>query len=907
MYQTMTQEQEEKIIQLYQELNSTKKVASQIGCSRPTVSNILKKYNILNRNQQNDTEEFKNTIIHAYTVEKLTTNEIKEKFHIGKPKIKEILQSKGIEFRKEKKRKTTNDKTAIFIKRAKEIHANENLDYSKVEYVNNITPVCIIDHDLDENGEEFGEYWQTPSNHLRGSSHPKKRNLKIRSRLSLTKDEFIKRAKEVHCEENLDYSQVNYINLHTKVLIIDNDLDENGNPYGEYWQEPSSHLKGCKHPRKSASVATLFNVESNNCTTNTNIKEVVVNAIKTHFNGIEIEVDSDFTLENKLDIFFPRLHFAVNIYDVNKFGEWVFDIPKNYMLKHTEFIRSKGIKLINIFSDEWYKNPSLILHKISHILNKSYNKPSIMARKCLIKEISTYEACEFLNKNHVQGSATSSVYLGAFYNNKLVAVMLFKKEGYDKWDLNRFASDNNYRCQGIGGKLFKYFVTNYNPIEIKSFADKRWTTDYKNNIYIKLGFKEIEHLSPNYTYCNPQTHPNKRFHKFGFRKTILSKKFNLPIELSETEMVQTIGYDRIWDCGLIKYVWKDEEKMKTNTRKKGQKLTQEEFLTFLKTRFEGDITCDDVYIKAKGKLKLYCHKKNEDGSEHGQFIKTYDELRIGRGCPICMGRAHYKARGFWKIKENCEELAKTCSGRYELERKNCTCYRECVKNGWLDEFQEKYFDGKIHYRNLEDKTHCIYVYLISETHSCYIGRTSSIKRRHNQHKFGWQNSKGEKCIDNLYKHCASNNIEMPEPIILESNLSAIESQEREEYWLTQYRQDGWNALNKGAVGKNRSSLGATLKWTYEKCKEEASKYKSKQEFRNHNQGAYNAAYREKWLNEFFPELACKPNGYWDVLENCQEEALKFTGAKAMIKGGSGGCYNSIKKHGWQKLITYKNK
>jgi hypothetical protein len=25
--------------------------------------------------------------------------------------------------------------------------------------------------------------------------------------------------------------------------------------------------------------------------------------------------------------------------------------------------------------------------------------------------------------------------------------------------------------------------------------------------------------------------------------------------MTETEMVKELGYDRIWDCGLIKYVW----------------------------------------------------------------------------------------------------------------------------------------------------------------------------------------------------------------------------------------------------------------------------------------------------------------------------------------------------------------
>ena len=29
--------------------------------------------------------------------------------------------------------------------------------------------------------------------------------------------------------------------------------------------------------------------------------------------------------------------------------------------------------------------------------------------------------------------------------------------------------------------------------------------------------------------------------------------------MTETEMAKELGYDRIWDCGLIKYVWKKEE------------------------------------------------------------------------------------------------------------------------------------------------------------------------------------------------------------------------------------------------------------------------------------------------------------------------------------------------------------
>ena len=29
--------------------------------------------------------------------------------------------------------------------------------------------------------------------------------------------------------------------------------------------------------------------------------------------------------------------------------------------------------------------------------------------------------------------------------------------------------------------------------------------------------------------------------------------------MTETEMAKALGYDRIWDCGLFKYVWKSPD------------------------------------------------------------------------------------------------------------------------------------------------------------------------------------------------------------------------------------------------------------------------------------------------------------------------------------------------------------
>ena len=136
--------------------------------------------------------------------------------------------------------------------------------------------------------------------------------------------------------------------------------------------------------------------------------------------------------------------------------------------------------------------------------------------------------------------------------------MAFKEEtkGSNKWELTRFASDYNYICSGVGGKLFNWFVKHYNPMEIKSFADRRWTLDKDDNIYTKLGFELVSILEPDYKYYNSKIDKYKRVHKFNFRKQTLHKKYGLPLTMTESEMAQELGYSKIWDCGLLKFIWK---------------------------------------------------------------------------------------------------------------------------------------------------------------------------------------------------------------------------------------------------------------------------------------------------------------------------------------------------------------
>ena len=111
-----------------------------------------------------------------------------------------------------------------FIKKAREKHGDK-YDYSKVEYINQYTPVCII-------CPEHGEFWQCPKQHLKGQGCIKcsmpNRNLNV--------EKFIEKAREKHGNK-YDYSKVDSIKRGVKVCIICPE-------HGEFWQEPFKHLYG---------------------------------------------------------------------------------------------------------------------------------------------------------------------------------------------------------------------------------------------------------------------------------------------------------------------------------------------------------------------------------------------------------------------------------------------------------------------------------------------------------------------------------------------------------------------------------------------------------------------------------------------------------------------------------------
>ncbi len=412
-----------------------------------------------------------------------------------------------------------------FIYNARKVHGDK-YDYSKVEYIDSVTPVCII-------CPVHGEFWQKPVKHLIGHNCLKCSLENRKKKIIITKDNFIERANRIH-NYKYDYSKVEYKTIRDRVCII-------CPKHGEFWQRPVDHVNEHGCPKCGQLVSKS--------------EEEIYNFLLKYFKKEEIiHNDREILDGREIDILIPGKKIGIE-YNGLKWHSEEFNKDFRYHLSKTEDALKKGINLIQIFEDEYVNHKDIVLNKLLHFLKIDSGKQKIMARKCCVREIDKKLSKDFLNKYHIQGYGKCTKSYGCFYGNSLIGVMSFLNEKNGKWQLVRFAYDYNYIYQGVMEELFKFFVKEKRPKEIKVFVNRRWTSSLDNKLYIELGFKFNKATKPDYCYIDIHN-PNERIHKGELRKRTFRKKYNVSMKLTETQVAKEIGLSKIWDCGLYRYIWK---------------------------------------------------------------------------------------------------------------------------------------------------------------------------------------------------------------------------------------------------------------------------------------------------------------------------------------------------------------
>jgi hypothetical protein len=250
----------------------------------------------------------------------------------------------------------------------------------------------------------------------------------------------------------------------------------------------------------------------------------------------------------ELDMYLPEDKIAVEFNGLYWHTE-TQGKDKWYHHKKWSACKSKGIQLIQIWEDDWNRNPDLVKRMLAHKLGVS-SIGKVYARKTTIVSLTSEETRIFLEQNHIQGSVEGSIRIGLSCPKKgLVAVMVLKEENKGKrLNLLRFASST--AVPGGFTKLLKNVLVK-NPLceEIVTFSDH---TVSDGDLYRQHGFRNDGDLPPDYMYIVN----SERKHKFGYRLKRFKNDSQLKyVEgLSESELAILNNLPRIWDAGKTRWV-----------------------------------------------------------------------------------------------------------------------------------------------------------------------------------------------------------------------------------------------------------------------------------------------------------------------------------------------------------------
>lgn len=269
--------------------------------------------------------------------------------------------------------------------------------------------------------------------------------------------------------------------------------------------------------------------------------EILINTRPDFMNGLELDI---YVPNDKLAIEFHGLSFhserpIFNKKDLNK--------VKNQHLNKYKLTKSKDIKLIQIFEDEWLTSRDIIKSIISAKLGKFNNK--IRASKCELKIVPISQKSDFFRETHISGDTKSMVTFGLYYNNELVSALSLrstwnKSYGSNVIEIARFSSKLNSVVYGGFSKLLKKAIE-WSKSEgydrILTYADCRFGS---GNVYLKYGFSHVGHTGPNYFYEKYGIRENR----FKHRKNN-DPKFIDQYGQTEREQNNNLGWYAIYDAG----------------------------------------------------------------------------------------------------------------------------------------------------------------------------------------------------------------------------------------------------------------------------------------------------------------------------------------------------------------------
>ena len=245
----------------------------------------------------------------------------------------------------------------------------------------------------------------------------------------------------------------------------------------------------------------------------------------------------------EIDIFLPEHNFGIEVDGVY----WHQDTEIIYHQNKTLRAKEKGVELIHITDldliDTERRDKIFMLLK-----NRLLPKNTVYGRNTTVKETTTQQAKEFLEKYHIQGYCKAKVKIGLYSENKLVMIATFDKPRFSKdgdWELIRLCSAPGTQVVGGVSKIISYFRERHSG-PIVSYVDLQY---FSGKGFLNAGWKFVRTTPPGYYWVN-KTEILSRYQTQKSKLKVRFPEIYTPSK-TEAEIMHQAGYMKYNTCGNL--------------------------------------------------------------------------------------------------------------------------------------------------------------------------------------------------------------------------------------------------------------------------------------------------------------------------------------------------------------------
>lgn len=258
--------------------------------------------------------------------------------------------------------------------------------------------------------------------------------------------------------------------------------------------------------------------------------------------GVVYEINSSVIRPKHLDVFVPSCNVGIELNGLFWHSDYYAETYNSKKhLEKTKMCDDVGIRCIQLWSNQWEHKKDICKSIICNALGKSI---TVYARKTTVVELSIEDYRQFMNENHLDGYAHSTIRYGLLHNGVLVQAIGFSKSRYNKnyeYEIVRSATKKFHSVKGGFSKLM-----NRKPSDsLISYCNRMM---YNGNGYRAVGMRHLHDTGPNYFYFRPNEdilHSRLQFQKHKLKDKLEVYDESLPEHVN----MRNNGWLRVHDCG----------------------------------------------------------------------------------------------------------------------------------------------------------------------------------------------------------------------------------------------------------------------------------------------------------------------------------------------------------------------